>query len=336
MFEKLRRPNKTNRKGRFKTIISYIVFGLICLVFVFLSPMSSQFFGEGVVAYVGSEPIRSREFRMVQRYLRFQYQKQFNKTDSGEYQKLEKQIRQSALQQLTSVYLISQAAEQSGFLISDEELQDEIKSYPSFQRKGRFVYSKYLSYLKSERLSPVRFESHIRRVKTSENWSNIFLKSISSNALEESKSNERDLYKVKLRFVEIPISKIEIEELEPLVFKKNLQQVNKFLRQNKITWKTSKEISPIDSFALPVLKDQDFMESFIDYLPKRGLIPRLTIKENKAYIVQVLSFKETPLNQNKKNAMFSSFLDYEKSNRLFNNWINIQKEQIPIKISLEP
>ena len=336
MFEKLRRPNKAKKKGRVKAFFSYIIFGAICLVFVFLSPMSGQIFGEGVVAYVGSKPIRSREFRLIEESLRSQYQQRLNEATEDESQRLQNQIRKQALQQLINMYLISQAAEKSGFRVSDEELQDEIRSYPVFQRNGRFVYSRYLSYLKSQKLSSSRFEDRIRRFKTTKNWRGIFIKSISSNRLEKNKNREKNRYQIKLRFAEIPFSKVTTQELEPLVFKKNLSQINKLLRQNKIRWETSKEISPIDSFALSILKNKDFVEHIISHLPATGLIPKLMIKEDKSYVIEILSFKKTRTNkQNERFAAFSSFFDYEKSARLFERWVDVQKEEFPIKRSLD-
>ncbi len=333
MFEKLRKPNKARRKGRLKSIFSYVIFGIICLVFVFLSPMSSQFFGEGVVAYVGSKPIRSREFRLIEENLRFQYQQQLNKAGTDEFQNLQNQIRENVIQQLINMYFVSQAAEESGFMVSDKELQDEIKSFSFLQRNGRFIYSQYLSFLKSKRLSPVRFEDHIRRFKTTQNWRDIFVKSISSNVLERNKNHERNLYKVKLRFAEIPLSETKVERLETLVLERNLNEVNNFLRKNKISWEVSKEVSPINSFALPILRDRNIMKSIIDHLPSRGLIPKLMMKENKIYLVEILSFKKIPLNKYNKGFAVSPLLDYEKSDRLFKNWMTTQEKEFPIKRS---
>ena len=335
MFEKLRKPKKAKRQGRLKTLFSYIIFGTICLVFVFLSPMGGQIFGEGVVAYVGSEPIRSREFRFFEENLKSQYQERLNTGSAEEIQQLQNKIRHNALQQLINMYLISQAAEDAGFLVSDQELQDEIKAYSVFQNKGRFVYSQYLSFLKSQNLTASRFENRIRRFKTTQNWRQLFLKSVFSNSLENTKNLKRNLFQIKVRFAKIPLSDIKMEEIQPLLFAKDLNQLNQFFRKNKISWKTEKEMPLAQLFNLPSLRERDFIESIIDYLPNKGLISKLLMKGNQGYIVEILSFREGVFQKDNKDFMLTSFLDYEKSERLFDQWVNNQKEKFPIQKVLE-
>ena len=337
MFEKLRKPKKARRKGRLKSIFSYIVFGAICLVFVFLSPMSSQLLGEGVLAYVGSEPIRSREFRLTEARLRAQYQERLNKASIEESEKLQETIRQAALQSLISEYLVFQAAEHSGFMVSDKELQDEITSYPVFQRKGRFVYSQYLDYLKNQRLSSSRFEARVRRFKTIQNWRDIFFKSILFNVLEKNKDREGDLYQIKLRFAEVSLSKVKTEELYPLVYKGDVSRLNGFLRKHKIQWKIQKEMSLAHVLRLPFLKDKSYVERLIDILPKTGLVPQLLTKGDTAHVVEVLSFKVRPSSsiEDKGGLMLSTYLKYQKSEQLFNKWMTAQKERFPVKQSQE-
>jgi len=330
MFEKLRKPSKAKRQGRIKSIFSYIVFGTICLVFVFLSPMSSQIFGEGVVAYVGSEPIRSREFRFVEANLQSEYQDRLNTGSAEEIQTLQSRIRQNALSQLVHIYLVSQASQKVGFLVSDEQLQETIRSIPVFQRKGRFVYSQYLAYLKNQRLSATRFESRVRRMEIAQGWRDMFLKSVSSNELEQIKSQERNLYKLKLSFAEVPLSRIKLDEIQTLITSKQKTKLNQFLKRKQISWNHLEEMPLVKLFDLPPLGNSYFIESLINHLPQTGLIPELFMKGDKGYVVDILLFKTSP--RQVQNIDIASFaLDYSKSNRLFEQWIDVQKEKFPIR-----
>lgn len=333
MFEKWRKPRR-NQQSQVKKVFSYIIFGVICIIFVFLTPMTTQIFGGGVVAYVGSEPIRSLEFRMVEDNLKNQNKERLNSANSQDVEKLQKQIRERALQELINVSLISQGALRSGFTISDKELQEEIKSYPAFQSNNRFVYSRYLSFLKSQRMQASQFENRIRRFKSAERWKSLFLKSITPNHLEKMKNKQKQLYKTQFRYAEVSLSLESIDYLENLVTSKNKQKVQSFLKQNQVEWQTTQEVSPISPRAIPSIGYEDFMEDILNHLPSQGLVPQLLKRGSKAYIVEIMSFR-VQAKEDENLKQISQLLQYEKSYRLFDSWLQAKKDQFPIKISLE-
>ena len=333
MFEKLRRPGRSPREGRLKKWFSFFVFGAICLVFVFLAPMGPNLIGGRVLGYVGSEPIRSEEFQFIEASIRRKYQSRLEQADEASGLKIQKEIRQKALQYLINLYLIVQGAQKAGFSLSDEELRSEIRSFPIFQQDGRFLYSKYLSFLKNQRLNPSRFEDRIRKDKLAEDWTAVFKKAISSNTLEKEKKSQRYRYKVNFRYAVLNAGEVEEQSLEPLVKTKNLQEINSFLKKNRGDWKETGFFSPVSAFGIPISQNRDLMEALIHHLPSKGIIPQLIRQDNKIYIVRVLSFKEENISPQEQQLEDLFNRNFGKSGRLLDSWLNVQRQQIQIKLS---
>ena len=333
MFEKLRKPGRSPREGKLKKWFSYFIFGSICLVFVFLAPMGTKLIGGGVVGYVGSEPIRSEEFRFVEESIRRQYQSRLDQADEASGLKIQEEIRQKALQYLINLYLIVQGSQEAGFSLSDEELRTEIRSLPVFQQDGRFSYSRYLSFLKSRNWNPSRFEDRIRRDKLAEDWTAVFRKAISSNALEKEKKSQRYRYKVNFRYALLNAGEIEEQNLEPLVKSKNLQEINSFLKKNRVDWKETGGFSLVSAFGIPIAQNQNVMEALIHHLPSKGIIPQLIRQANKIYIVRVLSFKEENISSQERQLENLLSRNFDKSGRLLDSWVNVQRRQSKIKLS---
>ena len=115
MFEKLRRPGRSPKEGRLKKWFSYFVFGAICLVFVFLAPMGTNLMGEGIVGYVGNEPIRAREFRLFEESITQNYKSRLEKASDENYTKIQEEIRYRAKAEIVKRYLLVQGAQNNGF-----------------------------------------------------------------------------------------------------------------------------------------------------------------------------------------------------------------------------
>ena len=334
MLEKIRRPGKANKAGQFKKIISYFIFMLICLVFVFFTPMTSQLigYGQGVVATVGRQSVHSRELDLLERSLREQYKDRFNTASASEAQKLERQIRQTALAQLLNGYLVSSGAEKEGFFVSDGELKELIRSIPIFQEGGRFIYSRYMAYLKSQYLKPVGFEGQIRRDIMRENWRGIFFKAAKSNQLEQDKNKKRSLYVATARFAETELKTELLSQLEPLVKSRSIREVSGILKKSKVEWKTVEAFSP-GRGGLPQFQNNKKVQQIIfDYLPQTGLIPQVITSRGKMYIVEVTSFQKKSsvlAGQYENNALLS----FDKPMQLFENWLKFQEKTIKVNVN---
>ena len=333
MFEKLRRPGRSPKERGLKKLFSYIIFGAICLVFVFLAPMGSKLLGEGVLAYVGGEPIRAGELQLMEENIKKQYQSRLEQADGEGYSQLQKEIRQRALSELIKLYLLVQGSQKAGFSLSEEELRSEIRSFPVFQKDGRFLYSRYKSFLKSQRLSPSRFESRIHKSKLAESWMAGFRKATVSNALEKKKKSQRYRYKVNFRYALLKAGDIEEESLEPLVKSKDLKKINAFLEKKNVSWEKTGVFSLVSSFGVPIAQNKNLMEVLIHHLPSKGIIPRLIRQADKLYIVDVLDFKEKNISQQERQLENLLSRNFDKSIRLLDSWIDFQRQEIKVQLS---
>jgi len=124
------------------TLILVAIIGT--MIFVYGSGKMSKSSGDGgVVAWVNGEAISQREFQQVLQYKLMQYQQMLG----AQYdEKLISAFRvpESTLEDLIKSHLLSQQAQKRGFLVSDEELADKIRSLPYFQKDGKFDSEQYL------------------------------------------------------------------------------------------------------------------------------------------------------------------------------------------------
>ena len=325
MLKKIRRPGRSRKEGSLKKIFSYFVFGLICAVFLFIAPMGSQFMGEGLVAKVGRERIMSRELRQLEESLKQNYQNQRNIEELDE--SILTRIRSEALKQLIDLYVIYSSSKREGFLISDQELRDSIQSFPVFQEKGRFLYSRYLEWLKIQKMSPRRFEEKIRKAQTAQNWSESFNKAFQTNSLEKQQNEKRRAYRINLEYAEIKMEEVKEDEISELLKSKN--KINRFLKKAEISWEKTGDFSlflPVRTF---IAQNQKIVSAIIDHLPKTGLIPDLVRDNNKLYILNILSFSKESSGEEALDFLLSQ--NFGKSNQLFESWMRVQSEEIPIK-----
>lgn len=314
-------------------MFSYIVFGAICLVFVFLAPMGTKLMGEGILAYVGGEPIRMGEWSIFKESIKRQYQSRLDQADEEAYSEIQKQIEDMATRQIIEMYLIFQGSKKEGFFLSDQELREEIRSFPLFQQKGRFSYSLYQAYLKSQRLRPERFENRIRKAKIAENWLKTFRKAIPSNELELAKRAERNFYKVNFRHALLSAESLKEQDLEGFVRQRNLPQINKFLKDEGVQWEETGLISLFSNFN-PITQNKELMSALLSHLPLTGVVPQLIRSADKIYILNVLSFKKVEkLSRAEKQLENILNSNFDKSERAFAEWLNFQRERIPVQLS---
>ena len=334
MLDKLRRPGRSRKDGKLKKIFSTFIFGLICLVFVFIAPMGINLMGEGVVAKVGNDAIRSRELRIIEENLRRQYSRRLEQADEESASQLNQQIRMRALQQLVSIYLINYALKKEGLFLTDEELIAVIQSIPYLQEEGRFLNSRYRAFLKSQNLSSARFEENVRREQLVRNWQKTFNQAVPSNKLEKEKNQARRQYKVNLRYAMLKAEEVEEEKLEPFIKEKNKKEIERFLKTNQAQWKKTGLFSLLLPIGDSIAHSETAMSAVIDQLPATGFISKLIRDDNTIYVVEVLSFsKESPRPEDKQLSAITS-QNFEKASRLFDSWLSVQRDRI--KIETEP
>ena len=335
MFDRIRRPGRSLKEGSFKKFFSYFVFGLICVIFVFLVPMGTQLLGEGILAYVGPEPVRAGEVQFFSENLKRQYQSQLETADEEAFSKIQEEIRQRALSEVIKMYLVVQGSQKAGFFIGDKELKSVLLSIPIFQEKGRFLYSKYKLYLKSQNLSPSRFEKRIRKIQQASAWDSLFRKALAKSHLEREKEVQRYAYKVNFRYIALKAGEVEEEKLVPLLQSKKLKKIDHFLNEQKKDWEQTGEFSLLSPFGVKIAQNQNLMEALIRHLPTKGLIPDLIRHLDQVYIVDVLSFQEKKVSPQEKQIQTLLSRSFGKPTRLLNQWTERQYQFIKVKRSTE-
>ena len=336
MFEKIRKPNKVKSTAYVKKIFSYIIFGLICLVFVFLSPFGGQTggFGQGVVAHVGRETIRSQEFRFLEENMRAQQKTQINQSSPEEARRIENNIKKRVLSHLVNSYLILQGARKEGFRISDYEVQDAIQSIPVFREKDRFIYSRYRNFLKNQNLSSSRFENRIRREIFSQRWNSLFFQAVPVSFLENEKRKLQESYQASIRFVEIKLEQVPLSQLEAALKKQARSEVENLIKKAGVSWIKPKPFSVVSGFVLELRQNKKVIDSIIDYLPRKGLIPQLISENAKVYVVDVLNFKKLKKSKPKQARLdMSLLLGFEKPSRTADSWIKEQEQNFEVNVN---
>lgn len=162
MFKKLREPWKP---GRGKSILTGIIFGLICLTFVFvgITPGDSGLGGAGTAATVNDVVISVADFQERVSMVENQYSGALKDLPAAQRQMRSKWLKQSALEELVSYELVYQSAERVGVLPTDAATRDLIVNIPAFQEEGRFARQRYDQYLSYKGIMAADFENKVKR-----------------------------------------------------------------------------------------------------------------------------------------------------------------------------
>ena len=337
MLRKLRKPSHA-RNNSAKKWFAYFVFGLICLVFVFFTPIGSQLsggYGEGVVAYVGKEALRSREYNLIESALRREYSDQLNRGSEKEANQIRDRLRQRALRELVQIHLMAQGAKKNDFLVSDQEVIDEIRGITAFQEKGQFVYSLYDAFLKNRRWNARAFEKRIRYQILARNWNIMFFQSIRSNKAERALIKKQNRFQVNLRFVQMELGGDSTERIEVLTRDKNTNQLARLFKEMDKKWETTGFFSFLDSSIPKLGEKKKVLDKITEQFPSVGLVPEVIKTEGNQYVVEILSFRQKEEDSKQANAFmdFNFILDFNKPKALFENWVNYQREILKVRIN---
>jgi peptidyl-prolyl cis-trans isomerase D len=169
MFKKISADElkKQARAGRFtfKTVVAFIVFGAIILVFVFFGFPTKQAgqLAVGYAATVNNSLISLNEFKNEASRIEQMYAPMFG--GLGNLPEAQRQfLSQQALENLINREILSQSAQKAKVFATDEEVKSLIiNEIPAFQRDGRFQREIYDQLLAANNLSKSDFESRIRK-----------------------------------------------------------------------------------------------------------------------------------------------------------------------------
>lgn len=325
MFEKIRKP------GRAKSIFAYIIFSLICLVFVFLGVPTDPLSGAGgFAAVVDKEVISIASFN--QRLAFFQENQSSSLKQDTERQKADQRL---VLNQLIDEKLMLKAARLAGLTVSNQELRGQIKSFPAFQENGKFQNSLYRNYLESTRTSPESFEENIRNFILLQRMEKLFNRIFVISQSEKQKNSNLNNFEFQFKYVRIPLNDLsgaseDLDKWQNLV--SNSELLEQELKNKGLKWINSSPVT-LNSWnsALPVLVDEaELFDSVLEKLPDKGVIPKLLLKADSLIVAYLMDFR---VKESSKINLSQDILSFSISRIIFSSWLQFMRDQSRIQIN---
>ncbi len=325
MFEKLRKP------WRAKNVFAYIIFGLICLVFVFLGVPTDPLSGVGGFAVIVDKQVIS--IASFNQRLSFLQENQGSslKRDT-ERQKADQRL---ALNQLIDEKLMSKAAQEAGLKVSNQELRSQIKSFPAFQENGKFQNSLYRNYLESSRTSPEIFENDIRTFILLQRMEKLFNRIFFISRSEKQKNSDLNNFEFQFKYVRIPLNNLsgggaDLNKWQELLASAELLEQE--LKKQGFEWIQSSSVTLNNwSSALPILVDEtELFDSMLEKLPNKGLIPKLLVQADYLILAYLTNFK---VKESTEIKLSQDILSFSISRIIFSSWLQFMKNQSRIQVN---
>ncbi len=165
MFEKWRRVGTSKRMGLGKKIFIGVVFGSICVVFVFLDVGGSGMGGlgyKGPAAQVGNVGISFKDYRQRLLVAESMLSEQSGGMSDERRQSMREGLGERTLEQMILEELLRQSAHRERLWVSSSSVREAIQQIPAFSKDGQFRRAQYERYLKLMRVRAGHFESQIR------------------------------------------------------------------------------------------------------------------------------------------------------------------------------
>jgi peptidyl-prolyl cis-trans isomerase D len=207
--------------------------------------------GQNCIAKVDSSCITLRDYR--RELLRYR--------NIAQNKDMERLLREQVLESLIVQELLYTKAKRLGFLASNQEVIDLIKSDPSFQENGIFSISKYKENLARLGLEPTEYEEYIRKILTIQKLLNLIGNAVyltpreeEINLLSQSFEINGRLYIINPEDVSVSVSEKEILD---------------FYTQNRESFK----MEPTKVVRLWIEKDKQKAEEIYKALRSRQEVP---------------------------------------------------------------
>lgn len=332
MFEKLRKPRRA------KNIAYYIIFGLICLVFVFIGvPVSQMSNMGGVALMVNNQMISWSEYR---RYLETLEQQQTQAPlDAGLNAKRQEQLRRQALETLLSLELMAQSARRLGLVVSEKEIQDKIADISFLQEEGQFMRSKYHAFLSANRFSAGYFENLIRKEIQTSRFQNVFNFTVQSSVMGKEKKRRMESFQLRVSYVQfssLEMDPAEFNSIKTFVREGDQELLNQLFKSKKWQWEKTGEFN-LNRVSLPGFEDQKLLfDEVLAHLPSIGIIKKVVNTRDKSFILRVDSFipkKENPIDESAFPFSRDFFRDKMTSRRVFLSWMRSSRSSAKIKLN---
>lgn len=190
------------------------------LMFIFLIIIASFLFSgyDGFnagsskdVGNVDGTPITTKEYRMaLNRQVEF-FNQMMGGNGMSEKQMEQMGVKESVLNSLIQLKLILNTADKMGFVVSLDEVKNEIRSMPYFKTNEKFDVNLYRNALQANGYVPAQFEELVRNDMKQKKVEELF----STSLLSEN--HVRDVMKFKNNVVVVQGVKVSRQSLAPLV-----------------------------------------------------------------------------------------------------------------------
>lgn len=196
MLEKVRKP------GRAKNAVAYVIFGAICLVFVFmgLGPQYSGMVSGGAAAVVNDQVISVADFRNRVRAFESRMGALGN-LPAKQRRSYTEMLRTQALEDLIQFELLYQQTLKEGVTVGVAEVSEGIINSKVFQEDGRFNRQRYDQLLKANGLTPGKYEKMLKREAAVTKLRSHFFEALKSSDVEDQKAKDLGNTKVDIGFI---------------------------------------------------------------------------------------------------------------------------------------
>ncbi len=124
-------------------------------------------------------------------------------------------LERAALSSLIEREILLQEARKKRIKVSDQELREEIKSYPAFQKAGKFDKEAYFAFLDWYGSTPQKFEEEIRREISIAKLREMVLDKVRISEEEIRDEYLKEYEEIEVRYLLIkPAEEVKIEEKE--------------------------------------------------------------------------------------------------------------------------
>ena len=332
MFEKIRKP------ARGKNLASYVIFGLICVIFVFIGvPVDQPSRAGGKALVVNNKVISWSEF---QSYLEGLQSQSKPSADPEMEAKRQDRLKEQAVESLLDMELMFQSAHSIGLLASRQAVQESIVAMSLFQEEGRFLHSKYRDFLKYRRFSAQHFENLIQKDIQIRRLQSLFKKSMSVPLLVKEKNQNLSEFQVKVSYGVFSMTGFkpgEMNILKELAQEGKLRELKALMKDKAVEWKTT-EVFDLSRTSLPGLdSEKKLFSAFIQHLPKTGLMRKVIQERDKLFVLKVDHFSRKKT-KDKPKLPLPFFMDRIQSQMAFYSWIRFVRSSAKLYInpSLQP
>jgi len=149
-------------RKRSKSWITKFIFGAIIIVFVFWGGSAYWSKEANKVAKIDRYIITQQQFAKAYSDALRLYQARLGDAFTPEVL-AQLDLKKTVLDQMINDYIVNDEARKLGVSVSDEELQEAIRTFPAFQQNGQFSLDSYKRLLQYQRMTPAEFEEQQRK-----------------------------------------------------------------------------------------------------------------------------------------------------------------------------